>query len=90
MLTLFIISLQRVVIIVHSPLGEIYLFAMLDWIWHISTFFHLPVWHPAFSLREVVKKKPGYFTVRLTVRVDPPPPPTLTVSCFVTFSEGCT
>ena len=32
------------------------------------------------------QKKPGYFTVRLTVRVDPPPPP-LTVSCFVFFSE---
>ena len=25
-------------------------------------------------LREVVKKKNGYFTVRLTVRVGPPPP----------------
>ena len=37
-------------------------------------------------LREVVKKKNGYFTVRLTVRVDPPP---LTVSSFVFFSEGC-
>ena len=35
-------------------------------------------------LREAVKKKHGYFTVRLTVRVDPPP---LTVSCFVFFSE---
>ena len=31
------------------------------------------------------QKKHGYFTVRLTVRVDPPP---LTVSCFVIFSEG--
>ena len=25
------------------------------------------------KVREVVKKKNGYFTVRLTVRVDPPP-----------------
>ena len=37
------------------------------------------------TLREVVKKKNGYFTVRLTIRVGPPPP--LTVSCFVFFSE---
>ena len=32
------------------------------------------------SLREVVKKKPGYFTVRLTVRVDPLPPLTVSFS----------
>ena len=32
------------------------------------------------------KKKPGYFTVRLTVRVDPPPYGQL---ICVFFSEGC-
>ena len=39
------------------------------------------------KLREVVKKKHRYFTVRLTVRVDPPTPP-LTVSSFVFFFGG--
>ena len=37
-------------------------------------------------LREVLKNQNGKFTVRRTVRVDPP---YLTVSSFVFFSEGC-
>ena len=39
---------------------------------------------PIMTFREVVKKS-GYFTVRLTVRVDHPPPPLLMVSYSLFF-----
>ena len=41
----------------------------------ISSKFHNCRQISQFWLREAVKKKPGYFTVRLNVRVDPSPPP---------------
>ena len=45
----------------------------ISYLFHTFKIFTNPISNLSHILREVVKKNPGYFTVRLTVRVDPPP-----------------
>ena len=67
-----------------------------SWKWISPWKYEVFWWSGKFDLKDIggnplgkssKKKKHGYFTVRLTVRVDPPRPPYGQLICV--FSEGC-